>query len=101
MLFQKFKAFKGKIMNKNRFFRLRMIKNTFKGKLIVFTGIDGTGKTTLQNKAKEYLEGKGRRCFLTKMPSKRIQNMSVFKKFNYSNSEAERKKVEREYPGCL
>ena len=40
-----------------------------KAKFIVFEGIDGSGKTTQINKLCEYLEGKGRKVYVTSEPT--------------------------------
>ena len=46
-----------------------MENNEKRGLFIAFEGIDGAGKTTQINKLKEYLEGLGRRVFVTAEPT--------------------------------
>ncbi|MFI3214468.1 MAG: dTMP kinase [Eubacteriales bacterium] len=47
-----------------------MIKNYYSGKLIAVDGPNGVGKTTVINKAKNLLENKGYRVYISKEPTK-------------------------------
>ncbi|MBI2626149.1 MAG: dTMP kinase [Candidatus Nealsonbacteria bacterium] len=47
-----------------------MQKNTYKGKFIVFEGLDGSGQSTQTNLLGDFLVGKGYEVILTKEPTK-------------------------------
>jgi dTMP kinase len=64
-----------------------MKRNIYPGKLIVFTGVDGSGKTTHLYEAKHYIESKGDKCFITKMPSDRIRKMYIFHEWHNGNKD--------------
>ena len=70
-----------------------MISNNYTGKLIVFEGPDGSGKTTLMGIAKEYLDCVGLNCCLVKMPSNRVRNLNLFQNLDISNDIRERNAV--------
>ncbi len=65
--------------------KLNLQKNGYDGKLIVFEGCDGSGKTTILNEVKKILEEKNIEYYATKMPSQRIRNIDVFN--DYDNSQ--------------
>jgi len=46
-----------------------------KGKLLIFEGIDGSGKTTLIKKVHEFLQKKGIKCLITKEPGSPYLNL--------------------------
>lgn len=64
--------------------KLKLQKNIYGGKLFVFEGIDGSGKTTQIHEIKKYLENLGHECVYLKMPSDRMRNLKVFN--DYDNS---------------
>ena len=64
--------------------KFNLIKNKNKGKLIIFEGIDGSGKTTLIKLLMEQLKSKGQNVTYLKMPSERMKNLKVFN--DYDNS---------------
>lgn len=64
--------------------KLKLKKHNYPGKLIVFEGVDGSGKSTLVLKAKQILESSQKKCIVVKMPSDRIKNLQVF--YDYDNS---------------
>ena len=64
--------------------KLKLQKNIYAGKLIVFEGIDGSGKTSLINFTMQYLQKLGYDCVYVKMPSDRIRNLKIFN--DYDNS---------------
>ena len=64
--------------------KLKLQKNIYAGKLIVFEGIDGSGKTTLINFTMQYLQKFGYGCVYVKMPSDRMRNLKIFN--DYDNS---------------
>lgn len=70
-----------------------MKENVYKGKLIVFCGVDGAGKTTLLNEARAVLESNGIGCYCTKMPSNRIRQMGVFRDFHDSHDPSIRRRI--------
>lgn len=51
------------------------------GKLIVICGVDGSGKTSLQNYLKEYLTSQGKRVFTTRQPSDFYRNHPQVRQF--------------------
>jgi dTMP kinase len=54
-----------------------MQKNVYRGKFIVFEGLDGSGQTTQAGLLKDFLTNEGYKVFLTKEPT---QNSSVGRK---------------------
>ncbi len=52
-----------------------------KGKLIVISGIDGAGKTTLQDKLSQYLINKNEKVLITKQPTDSYRNNSDVRSF--------------------
>jgi len=73
--------------------KFEMRKNPYEGKLIVATGVDGSGKTSLLAEAKRYLASGGVDCILTRMPSDRIRSLPVFRDFHDSHDENKRTAV--------
>ncbi|MCK9574903.1 MAG: adenylyl-sulfate kinase [Clostridia bacterium] len=73
--------------------KINMKPNKFGGKLIVFEGVDGSGKTTLTGIAKQYLEDKNIKCYCTKMPSDRIRKIDLFQNLDYSTDITKRNLV--------
>lgn len=49
------------------------------GKLVVFCGVDGAGKTTQINNVSKILLKKGYKVFCTFQPSRNVRNSEVFK----------------------
>ncbi len=49
--------------------KLDMMNNEYKGKLITFSGLNGSGKTTQIKKLKKWLKRNGHKVFLTKQPT--------------------------------
>lgn len=74
--------------------KLHLQKNIYPGKIIVFTGIDGSGKTTLINKAEKYLLSKNKDCMRVRMPSDRIRQLTAFRNFHDSKDEKVRNSVD-------
>ena len=56
--------------------KLKLTQNTYKGKLIVFEGTDGAGKTTLINQTYKYLKDKypDKEIILLKQPTYDARN---------------------------
>ena len=73
--------------------KFNLIEHNYKGKLIVFEGIDGAGKTTLLQKAEAFLKESGKICYVTKMPSERMRNLSIFHDYDNSKEDTIRKTV--------
>ncbi len=61
--------------------KVKLTKNTYKGKLIVFEGTDGAGKTTLINLTYQYLKEKypDSEIVLFKQPTDEARNSRIFK----------------------
>lgn len=51
----------------------------WKGKLVVFCGVDGAGKTTQINNVSKMLSKKGYKVFCTFQPSRHVRDSEVFK----------------------
>jgi len=49
-----------------------MLKNSYKGKFIVFEGLDGSGTTTQANLLFKYLNGQGKKVYLTGEPTRSL-----------------------------
>jgi len=49
-----------------------MLKNPYKGKFIVFEGLDGSGTTTQANLLFEYLKGQSKKVYLTGEPTRSL-----------------------------
>lgn len=58
-----------------------MGKNNYPGKLIVFCGLDGSGKTTLINNLNDYLCNLSLTPVLTKQPTPNMRNNHIFRVF--------------------
>lgn len=65
--------------------KLRFKEEKYDGKLIIFCGLDGCGKTTLINMLNEYLKNKGITAILTKQPTDAVRNSKIFR--TYMDSE--------------
>ena len=65
--------------------RINLKENKYKGKLIVFEGTDGSGKTTLINMSSEYLSDKygNENILLTKQPTDMSRKTKLFQKMMY------------------
>jgi len=70
-----------------------MIKNPYPGKLLVFEGVDGAGKTTVLTEAQSYLRERGIATYTTKMPSNRVRQMDVFRGYLDSHDDAIRRQI--------
>lgn len=73
--------------------KLKLRKNSYAGKLIVFEGIDGSGKTTLIKSTIKYLELLGYECVYVKMPSDRMRSLKLFNDFDNSKDDSVRKTI--------
>lgn len=58
-----------------------MLKNEFEGKLIVFCGLDGCGKTTQINQLVKWLESNGHKVYLTKQPTDFVRESEIFRTY--------------------
>ena len=58
-----------------------MSKAEYSGKLIVFCGLDGSGKTTMINRLNDYLSKKNQEVLLTKQPTQEMRKNHVFRAF--------------------
>ena len=60
--------------------KIRLTKNSYPGKLIVFEGTDGSGKTTQINKTFNYLKEKypNKKIVLIKQPTDRVRKSEMF-----------------------
>lgn len=74
--------------------KFQLSLNEFGGKLIVFEGIDGSGKTTLIKYLQEYLQNKGFSVVYVKMPSDRIRNLKIFDDFDNSKDNSIREIID-------
>ena len=74
--------------------KLELKRNTLGGKIIVFEGIDGSGKTTLIKFLQQYLTDKGLEVVYVKLPSDRVRNMKVFHDYDKSKDDTTRKTVD-------
>ena len=65
--------------------KLELTENKYLGKLIVFEGVDGAGKTTMISLTYQYLKEKypDRNIVLLKQPSERARNSELFKKMMF------------------
>lgn len=67
--------------------KIQLKEHNFPGKLIVLCGVDGSGKTTMLNMIKNYLEQKGITNYvITKQPRDTVRNMDIFKKMMYTKN---------------
>lgn len=74
--------------------KLKLKANRYPGKLIVFEGVDGSGKTTLADKAVDFLGNRGIACKYVKMPSDRVRNLSIFNDYDNSTDSETRNTVD-------
>ena len=74
--------------------KFQLKQNSYGGKIIVFEGIDGSGKTTLINFLKEYLTNKGFDVVYLKMPSDRMRNLKIFDDYDNSKDDTVRKTID-------
>jgi len=61
--------------------KLKMIKHNMDGKLIVFCGLDGCGKTTMINMLNDYYTSQGKTVYLTKQPTDIVRKSDMFRNF--------------------
>src|SRR5262245_13872659 len=61
--------------------RLDLQRHNYPGKLIVFEGIDGSGKTTLINALSSYLKDRGQDHIIIKTPSEDLRATWVWKAY--------------------
>lgn len=73
--------------------KLQLIKHNYPGKLIVFEGTDGAGKTTLARQAHAFLQSKGYACVAVKMPSDRVKSTDLFSNYDNSNNPTTRQLI--------
>lgn len=74
--------------------KFKFKKNCFGGKLIVFEGIDGSGKTTLIKILQEYLREKNIDSIYLKMPSDRMRNLQIFDDYDNSKDDKVRNLID-------
>lgn len=67
--------------------KILMKQHKFPGKLVVFCGVDGAGKSTLISDATSILSQMGVVHSVIKMPSDRIRQMDVFRDYHDSHDE--------------
>lgn len=65
--------------------KLRFSKEKYLGKLIIFCGLDGSGKTSMINMLEERLKLLGHKCFITFQPTSNMRKTKIFR--NYMDSE--------------
>lgn len=70
---------------------MKLAKNRYKGKLIVFEGTDGAGKTTMINKTIEYLSKKygSENVVMEKQPTDLSRKTRLFQKMMYCSNHDE------------
>ena len=61
--------------------KLIMNESKHRGKLIIFCGLDGSGKTSLINKTYEYLSNRSCDILLTKQPTTEMRKNHIFRTF--------------------
>lgn len=68
--------------------KVELTPNTHKGKLIVFEGTDGAGKTTLINLTYKYLKDKypNKEVILLKQPTEEARNSRLFQKMMFDEN---------------
>lgn len=68
--------------------KVELTPNTYKGKLIVFEGTDGAGKTTLINLTYKYLKDKypNKEGILLKQPTDEARNSRLFQKMMFDEN---------------
>ena len=68
--------------------KVELTPNTYKGKLIVFEGTDGAGKTTLINQTYKYLKDKypNKEVILLKQPTDEARNSRLFQKMMFDEN---------------
>lgn len=66
---------------------LEMKEQCYLGRLLVFTGNDGTGKSTMLEYAKAELSQSGQDIFELAMPSQEIRSMKLFRDFHDAPTE--------------
>ena len=67
---------------------LTFSETKFPGLLVVFCGLDGSGKTTLINSLVDALTQEGRAPFTTKQPTDAVRESSLFKRVMYTADSA-------------
>lgn len=61
--------------------KLKMRSHKTSGRLIVFCGLDGCGKSTMIEMLKNELEERGFEVFLTKQPTNKMRTSAMFREF--------------------
>ena len=61
--------------------KLQMYKHDYPGKLIVFCGLDGSGKTTQINLLKTYLDYRNKSYVCTKQPTNFVRASDIFRTY--------------------
>jgi len=61
--------------------KLKMIKHNMNGKLIVFCGLDGCGKTTMIKNLYNHYILEGKSVLLTKQPTNMVRKSEIFRNF--------------------
>lgn len=61
--------------------KLKLREHNLPGKLIVFCGLDGSGKTTMIRKLTKKLEEKAVNPILTKQPTKAMRKSEIFRTY--------------------
>lgn len=61
--------------------KLNMYKHNNPGFLFTFCGLDGSGKTTIINRVKSYLERMGCNVVLTKQPTSAVRQSDIFRTY--------------------
>ena len=73
---------------------LELRPHQWPGRLIVFCGIDGSGKSTQLSRAQHYLEQRGHRCFATYTPTDRVRGYKLFRELVDASSPEARARVD-------
>lgn len=73
--------------------KLKLKNNCYAGKLIVFEGVDGSGKTSLMQIASDYLTSKNIEYIKIKMPSDFVRSNPIFDAYDNSKNDSIRKTV--------
>jgi|LGOV01.1.fsa_nt_gb dTMP kinase len=77
--------------------KMKLQPNKYSGKLIVFEGVDGCGKTTILGLASEYFKKHNIAHVTIKMPSDRVRNNPIFHDFDNSTDDTTRNTVNLEH----